>query len=148
MPHTSLCLYLSFISSVYSPFCSHSVFPAPIVFSHAAAGLRQLSESRLVFSFFRERKRPHSRPLAGMSKAIPGRRSPSPEAAPPPARSSDIPASVIRCLCKAPEMRCCDIACNAALTRRPSRIGCGFVSSALSRMGTACTARAAAREWD
>ena len=78
---------------------------------------------RLLLSFFCERKEPHSRPLAGMSKAIPGRRSPSPEAAPPPARSSRIPASVIRCLCNAPEMGCCDIACNAALTRCPSRMG-------------------------
>ena len=94
-------------------------------------------------SFVKERE-PHSRPLAGMSKAIPGRRSSSPEAAPPPARSSCIPASVIRCLCKAPEMRCCDIACNAALTRRPSHCGCRLASSAHARMRTACAARAAA----
>ena len=74
-----------------------------------------------------------------MSKAIPGRRSPSPEAAPPPARSSRIPSSVIRCLCTAPEMRRCDITCNAALTRRPSHCGakiCFF--SALAHGDSVC----------
>ena len=114
------------ISFICPPSSQPQHFTVPIVFFRAAVCLRQLSESRIRFSFFRERKRPHFRPLAGMSKAIPGRRSPSPEAAPPPARSSRIPASVIRCLCNAPEMQCCDIACNAALTRRPSRMGEDF----------------------
>ena len=104
--------YLLFVS----PFLrSRGVFFAPVVFSRAAGGLRQFSGLRLLLSFFCKRKRPHFRPLAGMSKAIPGRRSPSPEAAPPPARSSCIPESVIRCLRRAPEMGCCDIAYNAAL---------------------------------
>ena len=94
---------------------SHDVSLSPSCFSHAAAYLRRLSESRLLLSFFCKRKR--------TKKIIPVRRSPSPEAAPPPARSSRIPASVIRCLCMAPEMRCCDIACNAALTRCPSHWG-------------------------
>ena len=103
--HFSLCVSFVHFPGVFS-FSQPRCFLVLIVFFRAAVGLRQFSESRLVFSFFRERKRPHSRPLAGMSKAIPGRRSSSPEAAPPPARSSRIPASVIRCLCMAPEMRC------------------------------------------
>ena len=128
--HFSLSVSFVHFLSVFS-FRIRDVPPYSLVFSYAAAGLRQFSESRLLLSFFRERKEPHSRPLAGMSKAIPGRRSSSPEAAPPPARSSGIPASVIRCLCTAPEMRCCDIAYDAALTRRPSQWGRRCLSSAL-----------------
>ena len=44
----------------------------------------------------------------------------------------------------APEMWCCDIVCNAALTRRPSHCGCRLVFSPHARMRTACTVCAAA----
>ena len=81
--HFSLSVSFVHFLSVFS-FRIRDVPPCSLVFSYAAAGLRQFSESRLLLSFFRERKRPHFRPLAGMSKAIPGRRSSSPEAAPPP----------------------------------------------------------------
>ena len=107
---------LSHIFYLFLHFSAAAEFPCPYRFSSARLLVCDsfLNHGYFSLSFVKERE-PHSRPLAGMSKAIPGRRSTSPEAAPPPARSSRIPASVIRCLCTAPEMRCCDIACNAAL---------------------------------
>ena len=117
---------LRHIFYLFLPFSAAAVFYCPHRFSVQLPVCDSfLNYGYFSLSFVKERE-PHSRPLAGMSKAIPGRRSPSPEAAPPPTRSSRIPASVIRCLCKAPEMQCCDIACNAALTRCPSHLGEDF----------------------
>ena len=56
LPLTSLCAYLSFTFPVYSLFRSRDILLSSSFF-RAAAGLRQLSELRLLLSFFCKRKR-------------------------------------------------------------------------------------------
>ena len=129
---------LRHIFYLFLPFSAAAVFSLLLLFSPVQLSVCDsfLDYGYFSLSFVKEREQrkssgeafllPRSCPSPGSVKLHPGIGHPMPPAA--------------------PEMRCCDIACDAALTRRPSRIGCGFVSSALSRMGTACAVRTAATE--
>ena len=113
-----------------------AVFSLPLSFFRAAAYLRQLSELRLLLSFFRERKRTKKAFRGGVP---PPRKLPLPRLGQAASRHRSSDASVGHLKCGVRY----SLQCSAQIMPEP--LGCRFVSSALSRMRTACAARAAAR---
>ena len=134
------CRTLLFVFSSVFLFCgSRSVFFVLIVLFRAAVSLRQLSGLRLLLSFFRERKRTKKAFRGGV---------PPPQKLPLPRlgqaasrhRSSDAFVGHLKCGVRY------SLQCSAHKTSEPLWVQTCFFSA--PRMGTVCTARAAAREWD
>ena len=117
--------YLLFVS----PFLrSRGVFFAPVVFSRASAGLRQFSGLRLLLSFFCKRKRTKKIFRGGVP---PPQKLPLPRLGQAASRHRLSDASVWHLKCGVRY----SLQCSTHKTPEPH--GRRFVSSALSRMGTA-----------